>query len=83
MITPVMQPGKVYPVFFEHYGGPHSQVVTKGWTSPLAEASSPRATSISSWTIAARPIAASILKARSGTPWAASRSRTSAMAPIS
>jgi dipeptidyl-peptidase-4 len=22
MITPVMQPGKVYPVFFEHYGGP-------------------------------------------------------------
>jgi dipeptidyl-peptidase-4 len=38
MITPVMQPGKVYPVFFEHYGGPHSQVVTKGWTSPLAEA---------------------------------------------
>lgn len=38
MITPVMQPGKVYPVFFEHYGGPHSQVVSKGWTSPLAEA---------------------------------------------
>lgn len=38
MITPVMQPGKVYPVFFEHYGGPHSQVVTRGWTSPLAEA---------------------------------------------
>jgi dipeptidyl-peptidase-4 len=38
MITPVMEPGKVYPVFFEHYGGPHSQVVTKGWTSPLAEA---------------------------------------------
>jgi dipeptidyl-peptidase-4 len=38
MITPVMVPGKVYPVFFEHYGGPHSQVVTKGWTSPLAEA---------------------------------------------
>jgi dipeptidyl-peptidase 4 len=38
MITPVMQPGKVYPVFFEHYGGPHSQTVTRGWTSPLAEA---------------------------------------------
>ena len=38
MITPVMVPGKVYPVFFEHYGGPHSQVVTRGWTSPLAQA---------------------------------------------
>ena len=38
MITPVMQPGKRYPVFFEHYGGPHLQVVTKAWTGPLAQA---------------------------------------------
>lgn len=38
MITPVLQPGKRYPVFFEHYGGPHLQVVNRAWTSPLAEA---------------------------------------------
>jgi len=38
MITPVMEPGKRYPVFFEHYGGPHSQVVNKGWTGALAQA---------------------------------------------
>jgi dipeptidyl-peptidase-4 len=38
MITPTMEPGKLYPVFFEHYGGPHSQVVNKGWTGALAQA---------------------------------------------
>ncbi|MDE2595555.1 MAG: DPP IV N-terminal domain-containing protein [Sphingomonadales bacterium] len=38
MITPVMEPGKRYPVFFEHYGGPHSQTVTRGWTGALAQA---------------------------------------------
>jgi dipeptidyl-peptidase-4 len=38
MITPVMEQGKRYPVFFEHYGGPHSQTVTKGWTGTLAQA---------------------------------------------
>jgi dipeptidyl-peptidase-4 len=38
MITPVMQPGKHYPVFFSHYGGPHVQVVTRGWTGALAQA---------------------------------------------
>ncbi|MDE2404077.1 MAG: DPP IV N-terminal domain-containing protein [Sphingomonadales bacterium] len=38
MITPVMEPGKRYPVFFEHYGGPHVQVVSKGWTGSLAQA---------------------------------------------
>lgn len=38
MITPAMEPGKRYPVFFEHYGGPHSQVVSKGWTGALAQA---------------------------------------------
>ena len=31
MITPVMAPGKRYPVFFEHYGGPHSQTVSRSW----------------------------------------------------
>ncbi len=36
MITPPdMQPGKRYPVFFEHYGGPHAQQVTRGWGSAL------------------------------------------------
>lgn len=38
MITPPMEPGKTYPVFFEHYGGPHSQTVGKGWIGALAQA---------------------------------------------
>ena len=38
MITPVMQAGKRYPVFFSHYGGPHAQVVTKGWGGALEQA---------------------------------------------
>ena len=38
MITPVMQPGKRYPVFFERYGGPHGQTVTKSWGGGLAQA---------------------------------------------
>ena len=38
MITPVMQPGKRYPVFFEHYGGPTAQTVTRGWGGGLAQA---------------------------------------------
>lgn len=38
MITPVMEPGKRYPVFFEHYGGPGSQQVTKGWGGGLEQA---------------------------------------------
>jgi dipeptidyl-peptidase-4 len=38
MITPVLQPGKRYPVFFSHYGGPHAQTVTKGWGGALQQA---------------------------------------------
>ena len=38
MIVPAMVPGKRYPVFFSHYGGPHSQVVSRGWASPLEQA---------------------------------------------
>jgi dipeptidyl-peptidase-4 len=38
MITPVMEPGKRYPVFFEHYGGPGSQQVTRGWGGALEQA---------------------------------------------
>jgi dipeptidyl-peptidase-4 len=37
MITPKLEPGKRYPVFFEHYGGPGIQIVTHGWSSPLAQ----------------------------------------------
>jgi len=38
MITPPLEPGKRYPVLFEHYGGPTIQTVSKGWVSPLDEA---------------------------------------------
>ena len=38
MITPEMKPGKRYPVFFEHYGGPTAQTVTRGWSNPLHQA---------------------------------------------
>jgi dipeptidyl-peptidase-4 len=38
MIAPPLEPGKRYPVFFEHYGGPTSQTVMKSWVSPLDEA---------------------------------------------
>ena len=37
MITPPLVPGKRYPVFFQHYGGPGSQTVTDGWVSPIAQ----------------------------------------------
>ncbi|HEX8387659.1 MAG TPA: S9 family peptidase [Sphingomonas sp.] len=35
MLTPTIEPGKRYPVFFEHYGGPHSQTVSRNWGSAL------------------------------------------------
>ena len=38
MITPPLRAGKRYPVFFEHYGGPHSQTVMKNWVQPIDEA---------------------------------------------
>lgn len=38
MITPPnMVAGKRYPVFFEHYGGPHSQTVSRGWEGGLSQ----------------------------------------------
>jgi len=37
MITPKMEPGKKYPVFFQHYGGPHSQTVSKAWGGALQQ----------------------------------------------
>ena len=38
MLKPTMEPGKRYPVFFSHYGGPGPQMVTKGWGGALAQA---------------------------------------------
>ncbi len=38
MIKPVMEPGKRYPVFFAHYGGPHVQVVNRAWGGALEQA---------------------------------------------
>ena len=38
MITPELEPGKTYPVFFEHYGGPQTQTVSKGWLGALPQA---------------------------------------------
>jgi dipeptidyl-peptidase-4 len=37
MITPKLEPGKRYPVFFQHYGGPHVQDVRRAWLSPLSQ----------------------------------------------
>jgi dipeptidyl-peptidase-4 len=31
MIAPELEPGKRYPVFFQHYGGPHNQSVSRAW----------------------------------------------------
>lgn len=38
MITPPLEPGRRYPVFFEHYGGPTSQEVSRAWQGPLPQA---------------------------------------------
>ena len=37
MLKPKMEPGKRYPVFFSHYGGPGPQMVTEGWGGALAQ----------------------------------------------
>lgn len=38
MVTPVLVSGKQYPVFFQHYGGPTSQTVTRAWSGALEQA---------------------------------------------
>lgn len=38
MVTPEMEPGKRYPVYFYHYGGPGVQVVGRGWDGALRQA---------------------------------------------
>jgi dipeptidyl-peptidase-4 len=37
MITPPLESGKKYPVFFEHYGGPTAQQVKRTWMNPMAQ----------------------------------------------
>ncbi|WP_448664993.1 DPP IV N-terminal domain-containing protein [Sphingomonas sp. CJ20] len=37
MITPKLEPGKRYPVFFQHYGGPHVQTVSRAWGGSLQQ----------------------------------------------
>jgi dipeptidyl-peptidase-4 len=38
MIAPPMEPGRKYPVFFQHYGGPGTgQQVTRGWRGALPQ----------------------------------------------
>ncbi|MCW3848304.1 S9 family peptidase [Sphingomonas sp. LB-2] len=37
MIKPRMEPGKRYPVFFQHYGGPHAQQVARKWGGALQQ----------------------------------------------
>ncbi len=38
MVTPEMVPGKRYPVYFYHYGGPGPQIVSKAWDGALRQA---------------------------------------------
>ncbi len=38
MVTPEMEPGKRYPVFYSHYGGPGPQTVANGWAGALRQA---------------------------------------------
>ena len=38
MVTPEIEPGKKYPVFYYHYSGPGPQIVTKGWDGALQQA---------------------------------------------
>ncbi len=38
MVTPELEPGKRYPVYFYHYGGPGPQIVNKGWDGALRQA---------------------------------------------
>ncbi|MFZ5749013.1 MAG: DPP IV N-terminal domain-containing protein, partial [Pseudomonadota bacterium] len=37
MILPKREPGKKYPVFFQHYGGPHVQTVSRAWGGALQQ----------------------------------------------
>ena len=38
MVTPELEAGKRYPVYFYHYGGPGPQIVNRGWNGALRQA---------------------------------------------
>lgn len=38
MVTPEIEAGKRYPVYFYHYGGPGPQTVNRGWNGALRQA---------------------------------------------
>lgn len=38
MVTPEMEPGKRYPIYYYHYSGPGPQIVNKGWNGALRQA---------------------------------------------
>lgn len=38
MVTPQMEEGKKYPVFYYHYSGPGPQIVTRAWDGALQQA---------------------------------------------
>ena len=38
MVTPEMESGERYPVYFYHYGGPGPQIVNRGWDGALRQA---------------------------------------------
>ncbi|MBL9175542.1 MAG: DPP IV N-terminal domain-containing protein [Verrucomicrobiales bacterium] len=38
MVTPPLEPGRRYPVFYHHYGGPGAQLVRRGWQGSLVQA---------------------------------------------
>ncbi|MEP3051521.1 MAG: DPP IV N-terminal domain-containing protein [Erythrobacter sp.] len=38
IVKPEMEPGKRYPVFYQHYSGPGPQTVNAGWDGTLAQA---------------------------------------------
>lgn len=37
MITPLLEPGRRYPVFFKHYGGPGPQYVVRDWAGAIPQ----------------------------------------------
>jgi len=63
MVTPEMEAGKQYPVFYYHYSGPGPQIVTRGWDGALQQA-------VVDAGYIWLPIAASPLNSRSTARWA-------------
>jgi dipeptidyl-peptidase-4 len=81
MITPPIEPGRRYPVFMEHYGGPHGQQVLKNWVQPLDEALVDQGYIYFETTTAAARTGVWSSKSRSTAPWARWKCRTRRPAP--